>query len=656
MRKAVLLGICVFLGRMTSGAISFDKWDPLSGQALAMQECPKEPGAMAVYLFRHAEVNDGYLLVHDAVKILNEAGKEVANAELPESADKLKARTVKKDGTVMEIEKSDILKQLVAKGQGGKTTQKVFPFPGVEVGCVLEYKYRRPIGYYESYVFSWPFQTGLFCLDCRLTLDRQEVRGYNRFALDPYNQAGIRQDEGEKLITYQGLDVPAARVEDFAPPDEETRATFLMFLATQVVKGASSLDLETTAGREQYVRLFWEQHCRERAKYFRNQLKLKPEIRQLKDRILTGLKPGEDPARTIYDYVCANFRNTSFETRSEEQRTAEKTEGRTGYKENKSIVDTIKRGYGDAGDITLLCTALLRAAGLEAWIVEVNGRDERCFWEALLYDQFEGAMLACGHDGQFQFLDPGSLHGQFGQIAWAKQGTTAILFKDETGEFIQTPIAAAESNTVRRVLELTIDGRNLIGRLRLEFSGNPNQERCNRLDDVTEDERRDFVKNYLKGDFPNVEIQKYEYQNLREIGRQLVITAEFTIPDALTETRTRKMLQPILFGGQENRFFTAEKRVFPLSFPYEYTVIDEITIPAPDGYQWEALPTFPQLTQPVGQYQAQSKQEGATLSLRRTFTRHGLLYRETAYPHIRAFFEACRKADRTTLVLKKVEN
>jgi len=656
MRKTALLGLGVFFWAAAAGAIQYDKWEPLPAQALTLQDCPQEPGAKAIYLFRLAEVKDGYLNVHEAVKILNDAGKELADAEFPETADKLKARTVKKDGSVMEIEKSDILKQLVAKTRAGKSTRKVFPFPGVEVGCVLEYKYRRPIGGDEAWVFRWPFQTDMFCQECKLVLVRNEIQGYNRFVLDSYNQARIQQDEGEKLITYRGTDIPAAREEDFAPPAQETRAGFLMFVALQVVKGAGSLDLGTAAGREEYVRLYWEQHCRERAEYFADQLKLKKEGKPLKARILACLKPGEDPARAIYDHVTTQFRNTSFETRTEEQRTAQKTKGSTGYKENKSIVDTVKRGYGDSDDLTLLCAALLRAAGLPAYIVEVNGRDEQVFWKALLYDQFESSLVATGAEGQYQYLDPGRLHCEFGQIAWEKQGTDGILFKDETGVFIHTPSIKAEANTILRRTALSLDGRNLKGQLWVEFAGNPNQERCNQLDDDTEDERRDFVRDYLKGDFPNVELIQYGFQNLRTIGQKLVITAEFTLPDAVTETRTRKMLQPILFGGWENRYFKAEKRGLPICFPYNQCVTDEITITAPEGYLWDALPVFPQLSQAVGQYQVFIKQDGSKLFIRRTFKRSSLFFAETAYDSIRSFFETCRKADQTTFLLKKQEN
>lgn len=648
--RLVLL-LSVFFFASAFAKIQLDKWEPFTPEQLAMKECVYDPGAKAIYLFRRAELKGGYLTVHCAIKILNEAGKDLADVELPEEVEKLKARTVRPDGTDIQIEKADVLKKMVAKTKRAKVETKVFPFPDVTAGSILEYKFRQYFGVF--FAFAWPIQEELLSLDTRLELQSKEIGIYNRFILDQFNQTRVNRDDLKDTVVYHAQNVPAVVDEPFGPPENETKALFFMYYAFQEVKGANKEMLMTSEGKDQYIDLFWKQHCEERAKVLKDFLKPRNEINQLKDTILTAGEAGEDPAAKICKYVMSKFRNTDFVIKSAEERNAEKKKKKE--KAIRSLADVLKNGYGDTADLTLLSVALLRAARLEAYPVEICPRNDSFFKKYLLYDQFDDMVVALARDGKYQYLDPGTPYCPFGMLSWEKQQAEGILFKDETGEFVRTPVTPLSQNLVQRRVEASAEGRNIKGVLRLEYQGNPGAWLKNLLDDDAEEERRDWVKEYLESNYPNAELVKYEFQNLRDHFLPLIVTAEFMLPDVVVETRNRMIFPASLLGKNETSEFTVDKRKFPVYFNFQLQVKEELVYQVPEGYQPDTLPAPANYDGLCGLYRLSFESKPGQLLVKREFSRRNLFFDTVAYPLVLSFYNNCRRGDEASVVLKKRE-
>ena len=55
------------------------------------------------------------------------------------------ARTIKPDGTIVELAKEDIIEKTVIKVSGLKLRAKTFAFPGIQPGAIIEYKWKEVI-------------------------------------------------------------------------------------------------------------------------------------------------------------------------------------------------------------------------------------------------------------------------------------------------------------------------------------------------------------------------------------------------------------------------------------------------------------------------------------------------------------------------------
>jgi len=133
---------------------------------------PKAPGAAAVYLYREETTIDAdhTYSIYVRLKVLTEKGKDYANVSVQYgsqsdgfsySIESLAGRTVHSDGTVIPFTGKPY-QRLIEKTHGSKTMEKAFTLPSVEVGSILEYRYKLHFGGNWLVAPTWTVQQDLF--------------------------------------------------------------------------------------------------------------------------------------------------------------------------------------------------------------------------------------------------------------------------------------------------------------------------------------------------------------------------------------------------------------------------------------------------------------------------------------------------------------
>src|ERR1700753_3279753 len=139
------------------------QWAPPTSEELSMTSQPQVPGAAAVYLFRQEMTDDKLHMysIYTRLKVLTERGKEYANVELQFAkgregmgftVDNIEGRTIHPDGTIIPFTGKPYEK-LIEKPQGGQVMAKVFTMPDVEVGSIIEYRYKLR---YDDHIYRAP--------------------------------------------------------------------------------------------------------------------------------------------------------------------------------------------------------------------------------------------------------------------------------------------------------------------------------------------------------------------------------------------------------------------------------------------------------------------------------------------------------------------
>src|SRR5579872_1113720 len=143
----LLLLLCLFScsPRLFAG----DDWQPIDPADLKETSEPGAPNADAVILYREHrhDVLKGENVVYFRIKILTQKGKEKwSDVELPydkkyTKIKDIKARTIRPDGTIVLFE-GNALDRTLLKGRHIKVQARVFTMPQVDIGSVIEYRYK----------------------------------------------------------------------------------------------------------------------------------------------------------------------------------------------------------------------------------------------------------------------------------------------------------------------------------------------------------------------------------------------------------------------------------------------------------------------------------------------------------------------------------
>jgi len=193
-------------------------------------------------------------------------------------------------------------------------------------------------------------------------------------------------------------------------------------------------------------------------------------------------------------------------------------------------------GYGDCKDKANLLRALLRARGVDSWLVAVNAADRlrvRPEWPSPRL--FNHAILAVSTPDGLQYFDPSDPYTPFGQLPAALQNSPALLFAP--GAMLATT-PAGDIAVVERSVHLAITADGKIGGRVLESSRGH----------VAADYRAkliDYPGIHVRDEFPGDGLHlHYEFTaSLRAAGPELLILKPFLLADFASPVSFRETVE-----------------------------------------------------------------------------------------------------------------
>ena len=299
----------------------------------------KAPGAAAIYLYRQVDRDDSggssSELTYERIKILSEEGRKYADIEIEyakgdDNVYGIQARTIRPDGSIVKFD-GQIFDRSIVKSSGLKVNAKTFTLPEVQVGSIIEYRYRHEYRRYAIFDSHWILSEQLFTQHAKFSLVR-----YPEFELRWAWGAGLPEGaappkESSGRIRMEVNDVPAFIVEEFMPPENE-----LKFHVDFVYSNEDfHPDIKDP---EKYWKKYSKRHFGTVKSYIDHERAMKAALTQI-------VAPTDSPEEKLHKiYVrTQKIRNLSFERqRSDEEKDREK------LKDPKDAADVWAYGYGYA--------------------------------------------------------------------------------------------------------------------------------------------------------------------------------------------------------------------------------------------------------------------------------------------------------------------
>ena len=643
----------VFL--LSSVALGGDDWKPLDPADTALKAGLVDKDADAEVLFWEVKVNDGdpgetVFSHYIRMKIFNDRGKESqSKVDIPylknEKVQDVAARTIKADGTIVELKKEDIFDRTIVKVNGGKLKAKSFAVPGIEAGAIVEYRWKEVD------------QSGSLADFVRLQFQReipvQKVTYYVKpyagalgMSYQPFQLPRNLHFEKAKDGFYAAsmTNVPAYIEEANMPPENSVRSWILIYYTAE-----SRLEPDK----------YWKDTGRRVYENVKGDMKVNDDVRRAAADIVKDATTPEQKLQLIYEFCHTQIKNLSSElsglTREE----------RAKLKTNKNPADTLSKKAGRGDEIDMLFAALANAAGLEAHLALVANRNDMLFDSSFASTYFLARFpIAVKIGDGWKFFQPGSSYLPYGMLRWEEEGQQALITDAKEPIWVETPLSPPQKSLTKHIGRFTLlpDG-TLEGDVRGILSGQRAIDAKNDEDSLSPAEREANLKQEIKSRLSTAELTDIKIENVTDPVKPYTYSYHVKIAGYAERTGKRLFLSPNYFKKGVSPLFSSNSRKNMVYFHYPWQEDDDIEIVLPDGYALDNADAPPPIgAQALSSYKASIgiTKDNKTLVYHRTFFFGGggtnldrLLYPVASYPALKQYFDQVHKNDDHTLTLKQ---
>jgi Transglutaminase-like superfamily/Domain of Unknown Function with PDB structure (DUF3857) len=698
MRFHAVLPFAFLLTIVTIPRVVHAQFPPVSKEELTMTTDPKAPRAAAVYLYREETEDDphAFRTIYARIKVLTDAGKDAAVVHIsypktfvfnavgnnssrmssgtanswdaptinhlgedqPWDADSyvgkveigaLEGRVIHPDGTVVPLtgKPSELLKAI--KGPRGSET--TFTMPGVEVGCVIEYRYQVR---YDRYLTApdWKLQKEYFIHKERfvfrpskqfLPQQSKDVGAGDSQLKDPHDNilTDIRFKPvlpAGKTLTADAMgnyvieltDVPPIPNEKFAPPlTDEAYGVDFFYTYTPDVKD------------------YWQKQMGFWTKALNAYTAPTQALQNAVKEIVSPSDSPLDKAKKLYD-VVQKIENTDSSIDGAPLTGSE-------FIPRGKVESVLLNKKGSSNQIAFLYLALLRTAGISARPERIASRSLRIFSAQFMDNiQLDTVLVGLQLDGKETLVDPGTKMAPFATLHWAHAGAGGVAMDGNKAQIIVTPLQKNTENSTLHVGTLNVSAQgDVSGSMKIAFIGQKAIELRQLGVKSGVEAVKSEIDTMIAQQVPaGIKASVDHIVYLDDPSKQLL--AVIPVSGSFSKNANGRIELPRnFFEAQEKNPFPVESpRELPIDMRYPSQEQEQIAYTVPPGYALEGTPQDANLKwEENAAYQLRTRVEGSTITGARILARGFTLLEPKDYVQLHDFYQKVVKADQQPLVL-----
>jgi hypothetical protein len=645
------LAASIFINQ-TSAA---EDWKPIDSADLSSKTPVVDKDADAEGLFWEVRVDDGdaaelVFTNYVRVKVFTDRGKESqSKIDLTyfsgSNIKDIAARTIKPDGTIINLKKEDVYERTIVKASGAKLKAKSFAMPSIEPGAIIEYRWRE-IRYGSADYVDLQLQRDIPVR--RITYLVRPFSGaqgmsYLKFRV-PNDVKFEKAKDGFSVITLNN--VAGFREEPRMPPEDTVRSWILLYYTNDNQKNPEK---------------FWVDFGKQYNDLVKDKMKVNDDLKREAARIIGNATDPQEKLRRLYEFCQTQIKNINYEAAS-----GMSQQERDKFDTDKSAVDTLKKRTGNGSHIDYLFAALAAAAGFESHLA-LSGNREYQFLDKAIPDSYfllnrGSSFVAVRVGDKWQFMSPAERYTPFGMLGWREEGQSALIIQKDP-VWADVPLSPPEKTLQKRSgkLRLLEDG-TLEGDITIEYSGQFGIGQKASNDDESPEAREKALTDDIKERISNAELTNIKIENVLDPTKPYVCSYHIKVPGYAQKTGKRLFFQPGFFVFGEGPMFKSATRVQPVFFQYAWSEEDHLTFELPAGFDLDnadaPAPVKPESTGNICGHEIKMNinRSDRILNYERKFFFGGrgyVLFPELKYTTLKSLFDLISKSDDHTITLKQ---
>jgi len=523
-------------------------------------------GTSAVILLREGRMlveGDGLhqLSIYIAGKIITKEAKS-DYSQIPvffnsfyEDIDLDFARTIKEDGTVLDVSSDAIQIKTYPDYSGGKTYTDMrvlaFSLPALDVGTLFEYqvtlKQKTPVietRWLDRFPFnlvlhnlSYPYSTRVdpvYKSRFILTVPREE-----KFLFELQNaelSPVIRTEGDHKIYLWEANDLPAISLEEGMP--------YLYDIVPGII-------LSSLADWNEFA-----QWAREK---FYSRIALTPEIRAKAKELTGDRNPVLEQIEALYNFVQKGIDYLQADL------------DRGGYTPHYAN-EILQNRYGDCKDQVILLISLLQAVGIDAFPALIDPYSDREVNSSIPYQYFSHLIVYIPLENDTLWLDTTPENTQFPRLHWGNQNRWVFVIDGKGGKFLKIPSSEPEDNSGAFEISFNMQDDTLRGKMVFLSNGGISDNINYYMNVYRADEQEKILREHIESNFEKVKVASIDIDET--IGHRWPFnrTVQFDYLVAM------KSLHTFLYSANAS-----------FAFPF-FTYLSDL--PSPDKRQYDYFHSF----------------------------------------------------------------
>lgn len=331
----------------------------------------------------------------------------------------------------------------------------------------------------------------------------------------------------------------------------------------------------------------------------------------------------------------------------------------------KSASESLSRNYGDCKDKATLMRALLKAVGIDSYLVTISADDRtyvRPEWASP--GQFNHAIIAVKVSdavtlptviadsplGRLLIFDPTDSITPVGSLPTEEQGSYALVIAPGGGALLKMPLLPASTNRIEAAVEATMnDNGGLSASLQRQYFGQSGIP----LRAVDKLRGREELKKRFERGFT----RRLGGVTIKSVATEGSADDRLAVHVDLAAERFGQMMQDRLLivrpgalssGGEY--FFTSRKRSSPVKLEADLRH-DSIKVKLPDGFKLDELPAPANVESAYGSIQASWAVRGGEIVMEQTLEIRDIVAPASDFAQVRDFFDKVAGVEGAPVVL-----
>lgn len=632
MKKNILfISIIIFILLTQNLLFSADQKGELS-----FEEKHKDKAAIFLLYDVNIKVNEDWSYVskvHQKTKILKEEARNLGEIQLgyDKGRDKItveQACSVTPDGKKHKYSRIQDLKSYDGYPIYTDSMTKVITLPEVNVGTVLERETTRvskgfPMENAFWYLFYFDFTMPAKEINFTITWPKKLKIQYKAFNLD-YKP---RITENGSTITYSWHleDIyKSSENEDYLPPPTPDNVT-------------SAAEFSSIQNWSNISNWYYS--------LIQKNLKINSQIEEAAKKVLKDKTTTKDKIRAVLEYIQDNFRYVSMS-----------------FGDNSLVphsTDSVfQNKYGDCKDLSLLCVAMLKVAGIESNVALF--RDEFSITDPqhdlpvpALFDHV--VVVIKDEKGKSLYVDPLLKGYDIGEYPLYYQNAYTFIITANGGKFERLPIFAVERDYGKKEINTIInpDGSALSETTSLWTldSSIDAKEKLKGLDNV---QKEDFYQRLNAMVADGGEVLERKWENFDNRYGRIKSYIKFKQRDAYLVSDGMIIID--VSGYQREIEFTKEKRENPIFFPGASCYETVTTYQIPKGFRVLSIPS--NIDKDIGFFSVKReyKRDKDKVIIREVAKYKRIEIPKEQYPRVKEFFDKLPSQTQQRIVLKRTKS